>query len=194
MELGTQVQAGIEMLDLFFSSGAPFDIIMAKFFRHNQWIGSHDRRAIAEFSYSIFRNFEKLKFLMGGITSNFGRFYALTFLKTENYFPDRTMEEIFSGRRRSPEKLTDFERKFINSLDKKIDFPEHVRLNYPEWMEPLFKRSFSSDDFTSEMLALGKKAPVDLRVNALKASPDEVKKRLSTLDFKWKTVHIPPTD
>jgi 16S rRNA (cytosine967-C5)-methyltransferase len=192
MQLGVQVQAGIEMLDLFFSSGAPFDIIMAKFFRHNQWIGSHDRRTIAEFSYSVFRSFEKLKFLTRDISANFGRFYALAFLKTENYFPDKTIEEIFSGRQRSPEKLTDFERKFINSLDKKIDFPEHARLNYPEWMMPLLKRSFDSGDFTSEMLALGKKASVDLRVNTLKSSLDEVKKMLIDSGFQVENCSYSP--
>ncbi|MDR2158174.1 MAG: hypothetical protein LBO02_02550, partial [Holosporaceae bacterium] len=184
MKLETRVQAGIEMLDLFFLSRAPFDIIMAKFFKSNRWIGSHDRREIAEFSYSIFRNFEKLKFLASAVTSNFGRFYALAFLKAENGLSAQKIEEIFSGKRHAPSKLTDFERKFIKSLDRKSDFPENAKLNYPEWMAPLLKRSFNSDELADEMLALGEKAFVDMRANTLKSSKSEVKKMLMDSGFQ----------
>jgi 16S rRNA (cytosine967-C5)-methyltransferase len=157
---------------------------MAKFFKNNKWIGSHDRRAVAEFSYSIFRNFEKLKFLASNITSNFGRFYVLAMLKTGNAPSETEIEEIFSGKQSTPTKLTDFERKFVNSIGGNIDFPENARLNYPEWMTPFLKRSFSSDELAGEMLALNEKAFVDLRINTLKSSKDEVRKMLIDSGFQ----------
>ncbi|MDR1982670.1 MAG: RsmB/NOP family class I SAM-dependent RNA methyltransferase [Holosporaceae bacterium] len=184
MQLSARVQVSIEMMDIFFSSHAPFDLIMAKFFRNNRWIGSKDRREIAEFSYSIFRNFEKLRFFAANITSNFGRFYVLIFLKIEYKLSEGKIIEIFSGKPHAPPELIDFEKRFINSLDEKSEFPEHVLFNYPEWMAPLLKRSFASGDCASEIQAFNARAPVDLRVNTLKSSKDEVRKMLEDSGFQ----------
>jgi 16S rRNA (cytosine967-C5)-methyltransferase len=177
MQLATHVQAAIELLDSFFSSHAPFDIVLAKFFRNNR-IGSHDRRAIAEFSYAIFRNFEKIKFLVSDITSNYGRFYVLAFLKVCQALSEAQINEIFSGKRFHPTILTEFEKKFLLSLDKGTDFPKNALLNYPQWMGPFLKRSFPVCDIQNEMQALNEKAFIDLRVNTLKSSRDDVKKML----------------
>ncbi|MDR1236537.1 MAG: hypothetical protein LBJ96_06055, partial [Holosporaceae bacterium] len=178
MQLNTHIKAVIQVLDIFFESRAPFDIVLAKFFKNNR-TGSHERRAIAEFSYKIFRNFEKLKFLTKNITANFGRFYVLAFLKTQLTLSQEKIREIFSGKAYCPEKLSDFEVRFLDSLDRKTDFPQHAMLNYPEWMIPLLQKSFRPDELSNEMTALNEKAFVDLRVNTLKTSKDEVKKMLA---------------
>jgi 16S rRNA (cytosine967-C5)-methyltransferase len=170
-------------MDTFFESGAPFDIILAKFFK-NRRIGAHDRREIAEFCYNIFRNFEKLKFLTNNITSNFGRFHVLAFLKKQLTFSNEKISEIFSGRIFDPEKLSNFEIKFLNSLDKKNVFPENALLNYPEWMDPFLKRSFHINELANEMLALNEKALVDLRVNTLKTSKEKAKKMLDNIQME----------
>ncbi|MDR2781760.1 MAG: RsmB/NOP family class I SAM-dependent RNA methyltransferase [Holosporaceae bacterium] len=183
MQLAAHIQASILLLDLFFASGAPFDMIMAKFFKKNR-TGSHDRRAIAEFSYTVFRNFEKVKFLSSRITSDLGRFYVLVFLKAIHTLSEAKINEIFSGKPYHPASLTEFERKFLLSLDQGNDFPENAKLNYPQWMTPLLKRSFSQEELPNEMLALNEKACVDLRVNTLKSSKDEVKKMLVDSGFE----------
>ncbi|MDR1334458.1 MAG: hypothetical protein LBJ71_04525, partial [Holosporaceae bacterium] len=177
MKLGSHIKIVIQVLDIFFESRAPFDIILAKFFRNSR-TGAHDRREIADFSYSIFRNFEKLKFLTKNITANFARFYVLAHLKTQLAMSREKIAEIFSGERYCPEKLSNFEMKFLDSVDKKNNFPENALLNYPEWMTPLLQKSFDSHEMINEMSALNEKAFVDLRVNTLKASRDEVKKML----------------
>lgn len=58
-----KIQSVITMLNTFFDSSSPFDIVMSKYFKNNKWIGSSERREIAEFCYLIFRNYEKLNFL-----------------------------------------------------------------------------------------------------------------------------------
>ncbi|MDR1560973.1 MAG: hypothetical protein LBS23_01310, partial [Holosporaceae bacterium] len=154
MQLSARIQATIEMLDIFFSLKLPLDIIMAKFFKHNKWIGVSDRRAIAEFSFSIFRNFEKMKLLTANITTNFGRFYVLTFLKVEEKWSTDKIAEAFCGRRYAPSQLTMFERQFINSIDNRYkEFPSHVKYNYSEWLQPYLQKSFSESELANEMLA-----------------------------------------
>jgi 16S rRNA (cytosine967-C5)-methyltransferase len=188
MQQRAKIKATIDMLDAFFQSFAPFDILMAKFFRQNKWIGSNDRREIAEFSYAIFRNYETIKFYLTNITTDFGYFFVLVFLKAVQKLSNDEIFSLFSGKSYGPPRLGDFARKFITSIDLSGDLPLNARLNYPIWMEPYLLRAFSGDltVMAEEMKALNAKAQVDLRVNRLKASREEAKKLLllSKLDVE----------
>ncbi|MDR2107341.1 MAG: RsmB/NOP family class I SAM-dependent RNA methyltransferase [Holosporaceae bacterium] len=178
MRLNVNLSVVIDLLDSFLSSPLPFDAVMAKFFRNNRGAGSRERREIAEFSFALFRSFEKVRFFTSDISANFGRFYVLAFLKAEKGLSEEEISEIFCGGCRSPEKLTDFERKFLKSINGETEFPEYVQLNCPLRITPLLKESFPAEDFREEMLSLNQKAPIDLRVNTLKSSRDEVKRML----------------
>src|ERR1035441_961013 len=63
------------------------------------------------------------------------------------------------------------------SLRKRLDdadmagAPAHVAGDYPEWLEPHFKRAFG-DARAEEGAALSSRAPLDLRVNTLKRSEE----------------------
>lgn len=182
MQLEARVKSTIDLLDIFFASRTPFDIVMSKYFKNNRWIGSNDRRAIAEFSYEIFRNFEKLKFITQKITNNFGRFFALAHMKFNRQFSEKQIEEIFSGRKYAPGKLSEFERKFLNrDLE---DLPTYAELNYPEWLDPYLRRAFDEKHFAEEMKALNSKACVDLRANTLLSTKEEAKKLMKEFEVE----------
>jgi len=161
-------QSTLNVLDIFFQSLAPFDIVLAKFFRNNRWIGASDRRAIADLSYSIFRNYELLKFHTSSITEKLGRFFVLTYFKLNN---------LPIG------DLSNFEKKFLDSIHSDRPPHDHVRLNYPQWMDAHFRRAFQSQ-FDQEMLTLNAKASVDLRINTLKATYEQVAKLLEASGFQ----------
>jgi 16S rRNA (cytosine967-C5)-methyltransferase len=183
MQYAAKIQATIDLLDTFFAFSMPFDGTMAKFFKNNRWIGAGDRREIAELSYAIFRNYELMKFYTSAITANFGRFFLLTFLKITQKLSLQQTEEIFSGKLYAPAKLTDFERRFLDSIgtaenSDAAELPPHVQLNYPLWMEPYLRRAFSPECIESEMRTLNQKACVDLRTNTLKITRPELKQML----------------
>jgi 16S rRNA (cytosine967-C5)-methyltransferase len=58
--------------------------------------------------------------------------------------------------------------------------PAHVRGDYPEWLDPHFARVFG-DDRAEEGAALAGRAPLDIRVNTLKATRDEAMAGLADL-------------
>ncbi len=58
--------------------------------------------------------------------------------------------------------------------------PPHVRGDYPEWLDPHLARVFG-DERAEEGAALASRAPLDLRVNTLKASRDEAARSLADL-------------
>jgi 16S rRNA (cytosine967-C5)-methyltransferase len=53
------------------------------------------------------------------------------------------------------------------------DAPAFIRGDYPEWLDPQFRRTFGAKA-AEEGAALATRAPVDLRVNSLKATRDKV--------------------
>ena len=58
------------------------------------------------------------------------------------------------------------------------DAPPSVRGDYPDWLEPSFARAFG-EAAAEEGAALARRAPVDLRVNTLKADREKVLKALA---------------
>lgn len=180
MKFEAQVQVAIDLLDEFLRTKKPFDLTMSKFFKNNRWVGKNDRREIAEMMGDIFRNFELLKFLNQKITNDHARFFVLTYLKVQKHLSEQEIEKIFCGSKYAPPKLTNFERNFLEQADLPQDsnkLPLHSRLNFPEWLTPYFQKAFG-ENFEQEVAALNQKASVDLRVNVLKSSIEDVEKLL----------------
>jgi 16S rRNA (cytosine967-C5)-methyltransferase len=86
---------------------------------------------------------------------------------------------LCSGERFAPAALSDDERLRLETgtLD---EAPPHVAGDFPEWLSPSLTGIFG-DEVASEMAALAKRAPLDLRVNALKASRELVQAELAHL-------------
>lgn len=78
---------------------------------------------------------------------------------------------LADGSRFAPQPLTADE---LTGLKREIggDAPPHIRGNYPEWLDPLLARAFG-EYRAEEGSALSTRAPVDLRVNALKSTRDK---------------------
>ena len=67
--------------------------------------------------------------------------------------------------------MSDDERKRLDAADM-AGAPAHVAGDYPEWLEPHFTRAFG-EARAEEGAALASRAPLDLRVNTLKAERDK---------------------
>jgi len=63
------------------------------------------------------------------------------------------------------------------------DMPDHVRLNYPEWLDAKLRESFG-DKFEVAMRTLNEQAPTDLRVNTLKTTREELLAELRKEGFE----------
>ncbi len=72
-----------------------------------------------------------------------------------------------------PDALSDAERAAL-SRDS-FDAPDHARADVPEWLWPSFQRAFGANAM-AEGQALAMRAPVDLRVNTLKADREKALK------------------
>ncbi len=145
--------------------------------RRNRYAGAKDRTAIGNLVYDALRTRASSAFIMGEDTS---RAIMLGALKRARGFDVGEISTLCSGERYAPTPLTDEERARLEtaSLD---GAPDHVAGDYPEWLGPYFARAFG-DEAVAEGRALASRAPVDLRVNALKTSREKAMEELSHLE------------
>jgi 16S rRNA (cytosine967-C5)-methyltransferase len=79
---------------------------------------------------------------------------------------------LCDGSRFAPEPLTDGERQALTSRSLQ-DAPAHIAGDYPEWLDAYLIEAFG-DDRAAETAAMARRAPLDLRVNTLKAKREKV--------------------
>lgn len=144
MTPAARVQTAIELLDRIIQSaqskGAPADRILAEWFRNNRFAGSKDRRALRELVYAAIR-------ACGPVPAT-GRAAMLRLAEQ-----DETIRAVFDGSKYGPGLLSDSEPVAEGGIA-------------PTWLEA---RLAQSDIDGVEAAALLDRAPLDIRVNTLKA-------------------------
>ena len=104
---------------------------------------------------------------------------VLGMLKLERGMDAGAVAALCDGGRFAPEPLSEAERTALTSrsLD---DAPAHIAGDYPEWLDADLAKIFG-DDRVAEATAMASRAPLDLRVNTLKAKPEKMLSSLTHL-------------
>lgn len=184
MTPGARVQATIELLTEIQAGGQPPDQVIDGYFRTRRYAGSGDRRDITGRVYDILRRAAKLDWWIertGLRLEPVPRLRTIAQLILQERAQPDDFRSMFSGTKHCPEPLTGKEDALSDALYGRPmlnrDMPDHVRLEYPEWMDRSF-RALWGDALEREMSALNQPAPLDLRVNTIKATPEEALARL----------------
>ncbi len=170
MTPAARLQAVIEILGA--GTARPLERQLKAWFRAHRFAGSKDRRAIAERVYGIFRHRAHFAHRMA---SDAPRALVIAALLADGEDP----ETLFTGGY-GPGPLSAAEHAAIRAAPPPP--PAWVEGEYPAWLEQELIRSFGAG-LKPEMAAFQDRAPVDLRVNRLKAEPDEVLAALNADGF-----------
>ncbi len=160
----------------------PADGVANDFFRSRRFIGSGDRRAVSDRVWRVLRAWRRLGWwLARGGCDPTPRLLVGASLLAEAWHMSG-VEQAFSGGRFAPMPLAAAERKALatiagHTLDHP-DMPEPVRLELPDWIAPRLATRFGAA-LTAEAAALNAAAPLDLRVNLLKATRGEARDALA---------------
>ncbi len=182
MTPAARLAAGIELLaGIDANPRKPADAVANDFFRSRRYIGSGDRRAVSDRVWRVLRTRRRLAWWIArGPGAPTARMLAAASLLLEGW----TMAGVaqsFSGGRFAPEPLDAAERAALRALESHTldhpDMPLPVRFEIPDWICPLLASRFGAD-LAAEMAALTEPAPLDLRVNALRATRDEAQAML----------------
>src|SRR5262245_37861206 len=142
----------------------------------HRFAGSGDRAAIAGLVYDALRRKSSSAFVMGEETP---RAVLLGMLKLERGLDAEAIVRLADGSRFAPGPPSEAELAALR--ERTLDAaPAPVAGDYPDWLDPYFARVFG-DERAEETAALARRAPLDLRVNMLKAERDAVLGELAHL-------------
>jgi 16S rRNA (cytosine967-C5)-methyltransferase len=188
MTPSARLSAAIEVLADIDAQRRPAADVLKDWGISHRFAGSGDRAAIAGLVYDALRRKSSSAALMGESTP---RAVLLGMLRRERKLDTAAIAALFSGARFAPAPLTQAETAALER-DCLVGAPASVEGDYPDWLDPHLTRVFG-DERAAEGAALSSRAPLDLRVNLLAATRDEVLPKLGHLEAtpaRWSPLGI----
>jgi 16S rRNA (cytosine967-C5)-methyltransferase len=139
----------------------------------HRFAGSGDRAAIAGLVYDALRRRASAAYVMGESTP---RAVMLGMLRLEREYEVDAIGKLFDGSRFAPAPLSDGEREKLSAASLE-DVPPYIAGDYPDWLDASFATIFG-EARAEEGAALASRAPLDLRVNLIKADQDRASAEL----------------
>jgi len=188
--------AVLELANSIEFANAPADTVASAYFRARRYIGSSDRRAISLQLWSLLRRRARLDWwLSGKAAPTDARRRLIADLVLESGMSLAEIDALFTGREHAAEKLSGDERALIQKLAGFAlvhrGMPVWVRCEFPEWMTAQLESVFGPE-LEREMAALSDPAPVDLRVNTLKATRAEARAALAAEGLAAEPTRLSP--
>jgi 16S rRNA (cytosine967-C5)-methyltransferase len=157
-----------EVLREILRFSAPADTTLSRYFKDHPRLGSRERGAVAEGIYAILRNKSFFTdFAEAGQSPTMRRLTILGLAEAVG-------ADALGG-------LTEEETAFLERI-KEIDrtlMPSQMRSNLPKWLYEKFVGQYGEAETLLLADALNQPAPLDLRVNSIKATRDEVQAGLA---------------
>jgi 16S rRNA (cytosine967-C5)-methyltransferase len=174
-----RLSAAIELIDIIEAQRIPAAKALKEWGTAHRFAGSGDRAAIAGLVWDVLRRRASSAWLMG---EDSARARLLGMLKLERGMDAEAISALCDGGRFAPAPLTEAERIALTTRSL-TEAPAPVAGDYPEWLDPYLADVFG-EDRVAEATALASRAPLDLRVNSLKAKREKVLASLSHLGAK----------
>lgn len=161
MELTPQLlQLATQALDLVLDFKRPADAELSAFFRDHKKLGSHDRAFVAEAVFGVLRRYRYLSVVVPAANP---RTLVIAWLIKARGMSGAVLEQFAK-----PE--------LINHIRnaKTDDLPLGIAADLPDWVIEKLQLSMSDVDILSLGRALQLQAPLDVRVNTIKANRETV--------------------
>ncbi|WP_316977559.1 RsmB/NOP family class I SAM-dependent RNA methyltransferase [Shumkonia mesophila] len=184
MTPAARLAAAIELLEAIGRAGPPIEPVIDGFVRSRRYMGAKDRRAVTGRAFAVLRALRRLDWHLAraGRDTPTARRRALAGLLLTEALSPADAAALFSGEGHAPAPLDAEETALAEALaGRSLDdpaMPGPVRLEYPDWLDGPLGRAFGPR-LAAEMAALNAPAPLDLRVNTLKATPEAARQALS---------------
>lgn len=177
MTPAARIAAAIELLAAIDGSPTrPADAVANDYFRGRRFIGGGDRRAVSDRVWCILRTYRRLTWWLADKPTP-RLLVAASLLLDGGAMAD--IAAVYTGGQFAPAALAPSEQSALRRLQGRslehASMPDAVRLEMPDWLLPHLSPRF--DD--AELAALLVPAPLDLRVNLLKATREQVRAALA---------------
>ncbi|CAN5507791.1 RsmB/NOP family class I SAM-dependent RNA methyltransferase [soil metagenome] len=183
MTPAAKLSAAIELIEAIDAQRIPAAKALKEWGTAHRFAGSGDRAGIAGLVWDVLRRRASSAWIMDNDTP---RARVLGMLKAERKMDVDAISALCDGGRFSPAALSDAEHAALASRTV-ADAPAHIAGDYPEWLDGHLTKVFG-DDRVAEATAMASRAPLDMRVNTLKAKRDKVlgsMKHLGAVETPW---------
>lgn len=174
MRIGARLKAAQEVLEDILQHHRPANVALADWGRRHRFAGSGDRAAIGTVVYDSLRRQSSLAHRMKSSTPR------TLVLAAAPEALELTVEDVVAAAIDGPHaigELTVEEKAGLQAPEAIADAPSHIQADVAEWLLPSLERVFP-DNVIEQGQAMAHRAPVDVRVNTLKADRDKVMRAL----------------
>ncbi len=177
----SQLEAATEALRRVLVFDHPADAILSRYFREHRGLGQNDRAFVAESVFGVLRRKRLLDHLTGDAAP---RRLLLAYLARIAGISGRELHAA----------LTDGEAEWLaeikaTSLD---NLPFGVQTDFPDWLVERLRPQMPEADILALGRALQQPAPLDLRVNTMRADRDTVLGRLAASGLQGEATPFSP--
>ena len=161
------VELAAELLRRLLRFDAPADSVVSAFFRAQRGLGPRERHTLAETAYAVLRRRLLFQHLAQSGRGPLERRLVLLGWQGDDAFLGSALEDGESAWLAH-----------CRSLDP-VGLPDKLRHNLPDWLAGTLRTELGAEAFAALSEALLQPAPLDLRVNMLKAKREAVQRELA---------------
>ncbi len=160
---------------------APADVTLSRYFKDHPRLGGRERGVIAECVYAVLRN--KTFFTDFGGAGNAPTMRRLVLLGMAETVGVDALGGVTEEEAAMLARVKDIDRSLLSPL---------MRTNLPQWLYDKLVEQFGEEEAQQLASVLNTPAPLDLRVNSLKANRDEVVAKLAEAPIKAEPTPFAP--
>lgn len=196
MTPAARLAATIKIIDGILHTAKPSDQVMHTYLQQRRYIGSKDRKAIATLTYTLLRHYARLTWWCEQThIQPTGRNFVILWLALGERKPLNEIFSNFGGAAYAPDALSPGEQKWLTKIHGKTLESKQMPIGIACECPPQYQHSLQNawgDQFKTEMDGLDSEAPLDIRVNTLKTTRDEVFTRLKQDGFDVSLTPLSP--
>jgi 16S rRNA (cytosine967-C5)-methyltransferase len=167
MHPGALLDLATDLLKQVLKLDQPADGVVSAFFRRHKALGTRERHTLAETAYAVLRQRLLLQHLAQSGSGALERRLAILAWQGSPTFLRGAL---------GPREQQWLEK--LGAVDRGT-LPEKLRHNLPDWLAAELREQLPADEFWPLVQALAEPAPLDLRVNVLKARREDVQRALA---------------
>lgn len=173
--------AAMALADVLAGNG-PADAKLGTFFRSNRELGTRDRAFVAESVYGVLRRKSFLAFVAEGEDP---RKLLLAWLLRVQGMSIRELDEVLTQQQKAWAK--EIKAKSTEGISKAM------QADLPDWLWEKLAAQYGSEEALAIARTMHQQAPLDLRVNLVKATREEVLARFSSEKIEAEATPYSPT-
>lgn len=193
MQISSLIGHTQELLSIVLSSKKPADELIDIFFRSHKYLGSHDRKFIAETTYGTLRHLRKCELMVTSATAELNEtlfeedkilFLVVAYLSLQGRMQNVTSENISLKLKNT--QLVEKMVHILNKFTKPVILPNvstvvriGIEYSFPDWMVQKLIEQYGENEVENICASLNEQAPLTLRVNTLKTTVEQCQVELS---------------